>query len=132
MATVDTRLQSMTSRMVHKAAGGAQVTFQRVTGLAPNATLQSATVTAWVHNYLPDGVAESSSGYSGSQIGSISLGDRQILVMSADLAAQSFPLPLRKGDNVLVADTGEKLKITRVDMTKRAIAGCVELFGVTA
>ena len=132
MATVDPRLQATTARMIYKASGGAQVTFQRVAGLAPNTTLVSATVTALVRNYMPDGVAESAGGYSGSQIGAISLGDRQILVMASDLEAQGFPLPLKKGDNALVADTGEKLKITRVDMTKRAIAACIEAFGVTA
>lgn len=132
MATLDTRMQSMTARMIAKAAGGAQVTFQRVTGLAPNVTIVSATVTALVRNYQPDGVAESQTGYSGSQVGAITLGDRQILVMASDLAAQNFPLPLKKGDNALVADTGEKLKLTRVDMTKRAIAACIEAYGVTA
>jgi hypothetical protein len=132
MADVDTRYEAMTRRMIVKASGGALVTFQRVTGLAPNTTLISAEVNALVRSYQPDGVAESQSGYSGSQMGAITLGDRQILVMASDLAAKGFPLPLRKNDNAIVADTGEKLKITRVDMTKRAIAACIEAWGVTA
>jgi hypothetical protein len=132
MAQIRIAFQAMTRRRIYDSAGAAQVTFQRVTGLAPNVTIVSATVTAIVRNYQPDGVAESQTGYSGSQVGAITLGDRQILVMASDLAAQNFPLPLKKGDNALVADTGEKLKITRVDMTKRAIAACIEAYGVTA
>ncbi len=132
MATIDPRYQKMTARMIAKAGGAAQVTFQRVTGLAPNTTLVSATVTAHVRNYQPDTTEASKTGYSASQPGAITLGDREILVMAADLTAQNFPLPLKKGDNALVADTGEKLKITHVDSTKRAIAGCIEATGVTA
>ncbi len=130
MATVDTRLQSMTSRMVRKAAGGAQVTFERVTGIAPNTTLVSATVTALVRNALPDTDAQKQAGYAGQ--GAIIFIDRQILVMASDLADAGFPLPLKIGDNALVADTGEKIRIKRVDMTKRAIAACIEAFGVTS
>jgi hypothetical protein len=131
MATVDTRLKATTARMIYKAAGSAQVTFVRVTGLAPNVTETKATVTALVRNYLPAGGPPSVDGYSATKRGGISEGERQILVMASDLAAAKFPLPLIKGDLALVADTGERLKITRVDMTKRAIAACIEAFGVT-
>ena len=56
----------------------------------------------------------------------------QILVMAADLAAAGFPLPLQKGDRVVLqaADetppAGEVLVLTRVDAQKRKLAGCIE------
>ena len=132
MATLDTRLQGTTQRWIVRAAGNAQVTFQRVTGAAPNVTIQSATVCALVRNYLPDGGAASQQGYAASQLGAVTVGERSFLVMASDLAAAGFPLPLQKGDNLLPADTGEKLTLTRVDAYKRAIAGAIEGFAEVA
>ena len=87
---------------------GVACTFQRLVGSPPSVTLSpagGARVTAVVRNYLPDTTQELASGYSASQVGSISQGDRQILVMADDLAAAGFVLPVRKGDQVLVADS---------------------------
>ena len=87
---------------------GVACTFQRLVGSPPSVTLSpagGARVTAVVRNYLPDTTQESATGYSASQVGSISQGDRQILVMADDLAAAGFVLPVRKGDQVLVADS---------------------------
>ena len=129
MATVDTRYQASTARMIAKASGGAQVTFQRVTGEAPNATTQSATVVAFARGYQPDPTIASQQGLGSSEVGSLAFADRTILVMASDLAAQGFPLPMIKGD-IAVLDTGETLTLVRVDSAKRAIAGCIEAFGV--
>jgi head-tail adaptor len=128
MATVDMRLQTMTRRMIAKASGGAQVTFQRSVGLAPNITIVSATVTALVKSAQPGGDAQKEAGYAGR--GAPITTAREILVMADDLATQGFSLPLEMNDSALIIDTGERLKIIRVDMSKRAIAGCIEAMGV--
>jgi len=128
MAKIDPRHQAMTRRALYRAAANAQVTFQRVTGAAPNVTIASATVCALVRNYLPAGGAVAQQGFSASKVGAITIGERSFLVMADDLAEQGFPLPLRKSDNILAGDTGEKLVITRVDPYKRALAGAIEGF----
>lgn len=132
MAMVDQRFAAMTRKWVYKAAGDAQVTFQRVTGAPPSVTTKSATVCALVRNYLPDGSAASQQGYSMSQLGAVTVGERSFIVMADDLANLGFPLPLKKGDNILSIDTGEKLVITRTDPYKRAIAGAIEGFAEVA
>ncbi len=106
---------------------GVQVTFERVTGFAPNAMTISATVTAKVMKYALDTVSVAETGYSASKPGSIRQGDREVLVMAADLAAQNFPLPIRKNDRVVVVETGDTLNVIAVDANKRAMAGCIEL-----
>ena len=132
MAAIDTRLEAMTRRAIYRAAGDAQVTFQRVTGAAPNVTILTATICALVRNYLPDSTAASQQGYSSGQVGGLTVGERSFLVMADDLANAGFPLPLQKGDNLLHADTGEKLTITRIDPHKRGIAGAIEGFAEVA
>ena len=130
MASIDTGFQDMTRRALCKASGAAQVTFSRLDP-ATGDTLASATVTALVRNYLQDGSAASQAGVSASAPGAVTLGDRFFLVMADELAAKSFPLPLRKGDKLSHADTGEILTIARVDAGKRAIAGAIEGYAVT-
>jgi hypothetical protein len=51
--------------------------------------------------------------------------DRLIIVLSDDLAAKNFPLPLRKNDKALVQ--GEWLNIENLDPSKRGIAGAIEI-----
>ena len=111
---------------------GQAVTFQRLVGVAPNVTISptgGAAVTCVVRDYIVDTTETAESGYSASSMGSITQGDRQILVMSADLSSAGFPLPLAKGDQAVIAATGEVLVITRVDAAKRIMAGCIEAFG---
>ncbi len=118
---------------------GQPVAFQRLVGQAPNATITppgGAIVTAAVRSYLPDTTQQAASGYSASQVGNLTEGDRQVLVMAQDLAAAGFPLPLMKGDRIVLqaADepvpVGEVLTVTRVDAQKRKMAGCVEVYGL--
>ncbi len=113
---------------------GQQVRFARPSGVAPNVVLippGGATVTARVMDYLPDGVAASESGYSSSALGGITQGERRIIVMADDLSGAGFPLPAQKGDlTTLLDDAGaeiETLLVTRVDASKRALAGAIEL-----
>lgn len=134
---VDSSAQALYEQAI--ASTGQPVTFQRLVGQPPSVTISppgGATVTAVVRNYAPDATQEAASGYSASQVGNLTEGDRQILVMAADLDAQGFPLPLQKGDRVVLqaADetppAGEVLVLTRVDAQKRKLAGCIEAAGV--
>jgi hypothetical protein len=104
---------------------GIPVTFERVTGYAPNVVIVSATVTAKVMKYALDTVTVAETGYSASKVGAIRQGDRQILVMADDLAAAGFPLPVLKSDRVIVP--GDTINIIAVDANKRALAGCIEI-----
>jgi len=97
------------------------VTFTRVSGVAPNATTASATVTAIVRNY-----SGAASGGAGST-GAITQGNRSLIVLADDLNDEGFPLPLQKHDKVTLTDTGEMLDVQQVDPFKRAAAGAIEL-----
>ena len=105
---------------------GIPVTFERVTGFAPNATTISATVIAKVMKYVLDTVTVAETGYPASKQGAIRQGDREVLVMAADLATAGFPLPVLKSDRIVLA-TGDTLSIIAVDANKRAMAGCIEI-----
>lgn len=114
---------------------GLTVTFQRVVGTAPTATLaplNGAVVKAIVRGVAPDTVETSASGYSASQIGALGQGDREVIVMAADLSAAGFPIPLQCGDQILLAaeDGGEVLSVTRPDPAKRKIAGVISCLAV--
>ena len=128
MATIDTRLQGMTRRMIRNASGGAQFTFARDSGDAPNVSTVSATVTALVRSYQRDTETSAREGYSASNLASATLGERFVMVMADDLAAQSFPVPLQKNDRMTSADTGETFVVSRVDPYKRAVAGAIEAY----
>lgn len=110
---------------------GITVTFQRVVGTAPNATISpagGASVQAIVRNMLQDSTAAAEAGYATGNVGALGQADRMVIVMASDLAAAGFPLPLQCGDQVLLpADMGgEILSIERPDIAKRAIAGAIE------
>lgn len=112
------------------AVAGQQVTFQRLVGVAPSVTLSpagGATVTSAVRQYTPDTTQNSATGWSASQVGSVTLGDRVILVMASDLSAAGFPLPVQKGDQAVIVSTGEVCSVVSVDAALRFAAGCIEL-----
>jgi hypothetical protein len=115
------------------ARAGITVTFQRWAGAAPNRQLvASATVTAVVRDYQPDGSAEARGGSSASKMGAITEGDRIVIVLAGDLAAQHFPLPVLKNDRIQLPSyasgiEGDYLNITEVDPFKRAVGGAIEL-----
>ncbi|MEJ0093403.1 MAG: hypothetical protein WDN46_08190 [Methylocella sp.] len=121
---------SLSAQAAHRrgiAQRGEEVIFQRISGVAPRTVTFSAVVSAMVANYQPDGQDPARAGYGASQPGSITQGDRQVIVMIEDLAQARFPLPVQKNDNIILSSTGEKLNVTRVDMQKRAFAGAIEL-----
>jgi hypothetical protein len=106
---------------------GESVTFQRITGQAGQGAGVTvlpagggATVQAIVMNYQvqPDVMPVDPEG-------GVTLGDRQIIVLAADLLAAGFPLPLRKNDKAIVQ--GETLNIETLDPSKRGIAGAIEV-----
>ncbi len=114
---------------------GLWVTFQRVIGTPPSATLaplNGARVRAIVRNMQPDTVETAETGYSASQIGALGQADRQVIVMSGDLLAAGFPLPLQCGDQIVLDpdDGGETLSVTRPDLAKLKIAGAIALEAV--
>jgi hypothetical protein len=111
------------------AVNGVAVIVQRYSGVAPEVrTFSSASVTAIVRQVQPDGTAAAQSGLGASMMGGIDQADRLVIVMADDLAGQDYPLPIAKGDQIVLPDSTEILNITRVDPYKRAIAGAIELF----
>jgi len=107
---------------------GVAATVQRVSGFAPNVTvLAQASITAIVRNITADSTATASAGIGASQMGSIEQGDRTVIVMASDLSAAGFPLPVQRGDQVVLPDSSEVLNVLRVDPYKRALAGAIEL-----
>jgi hypothetical protein len=110
------------------AVAGVPVTIQRVSGYAPNVTVvASATVTAAVRNIKPDGTQTAQAGLSAPAMGAIEQGDRMVILLSDDLAAAGFPVPVQRADQVVLPDSGEVLNVLLVDPYKRRIAGAVEL-----
>lgn len=99
---------------------GTAVIFERINGQAPNVGITTATVNGIVMNYAREGDI-----LPLQPEGGVTLGDRLIIVLAADLAAQDFPLPLRKNDKAIVA--GEPLNIENLDPFKRNIAGAIEI-----
>lgn len=123
---VDSAIQEATRRALYRASGALQVTFTRVTGIAPNANTTAATVTAVVRDYTIDTQEMGQEGMKPSDIGAITQGDREVLVMADDLVSAGFPMPLQKGD-LIAAETSEKMHIVRIDALKRGVAGCIEI-----
>ena len=122
---IDPSAQAFTAQGVYRV--GIAVTFQRLTGFAPDVVTISAGVIAKVSLVTADSEESSRTGYSSRQVGSISHNDRQVVVMAADLAAEGFPLPVAEGDKIVIASTEDKFSVTRVDNYKRAMAGAIEL-----
>jgi len=107
------------------AALGRAVTFRRSS--AGGSDLAEAAVTAVVRRVRVNTTAATQEGFLTTKPNAPSVADREVLVMSADLAAAGFPLPVVKGDRIRIADTGEWLQVDTVDDGKRYIAGCIEL-----
>lgn len=104
---------------------GVQVTFQRITGDAPNTTIKSATITARVRKDAPDRYATAETGHSMYMVGAITQGDRIVIFVADDLANAGFPMPVLKNDKILLPD-GTKLNIESVDPWARQLSGAIE------
>lgn len=122
---IDAGFTSSSSRAIRRV--GQSVTFERISGFAPNVTTISATVTAAIRGKAPDTVEPRRTGYSASEPGGLAETEREFLVMANDLVAAGFPLPLQRGDKLLIVETGERLNIVRFDTGRRAIAGVIEV-----
>lgn len=125
MTTIDHGLASSSMRSIRRV--GQSVTFERMIGFAPNVTTISANVLTALRGKAPDTVEPRASGYGASQPGGLSETEREFLVMASDLAAAGFPLPLQRGDKIIITATGERLSVLRVDAGRRAIAGVIEI-----
>ena len=95
---------------------GQTVTFRRVTGQAPSATVTDISVAAIFRHYQPAAAL-------GSKEGAITMGLREFIVVSDDLAAAGFPLPLQKNDRIIFC--GQLFNITEVDPNTRVFAGAI-------
>ena len=106
---------------------GDVVTLQRVTGEAPNVvTIATAAVWARVHDLMPDPKQTSRDGLASSSRGSIEQNDRKVTISALDLAALGYPLPVARGDQVILPDSTEVLNVNAVDAySRRYVAGVV-------
>ncbi len=102
------------------ARGGQQVTFRRVDGQAPHAQVFDAVVTAIFRGYQPTTPV----GTAAHAQAAITQGVREWIVLSDDLAAARFPLPVRKNDKIVVGT--QIYNITDVDPGTRVFAGAIE------
>lgn len=105
---------------------GQPVLVRRVSGDAPNVATFDAAVTAVVMDYAPQGDV-----LAVKPEGGITQGDRLVILLTDDLAALQWPLPVQKNDKiVLLDDVGnevESLNVTKPDPYKRALGGAIEL-----
>lgn len=122
---IDPSAQAFTAAGIERS--GVVVTFQRVSGFAPNTFIFSADLKAIVSMDRDDGQEVGQTGYGSRKPGAITQDSRDVIVMASALSAARFPLPLRKHDRVILALTGEKFSIIHVNPYKRALAGAIEL-----
>ena len=121
----DNGLLASSARAIYRA--GQPVTFERISGFAPNAATFTATVTAVIRGNAPDTVEPRATGYGASQPGGLAETERQLLVMADDLARAGYPLPVMRGDKITIVATGERLSVLRADASRRVVAGVIEL-----
>lgn len=97
-------------RLLNGTGTRVSVTVLRLSGTGPSPTTTSATVDGRAMNFDPTEFA-----------GPMQQGDRNVLIMMDDLAAQSFPVPLQLTDFVVIS--GKRLKIKALDLDTRRIEG---------
>ena len=122
----DPSAQAFTALGVYRA--GIAVTFQRLTGYAPDVTTTTAAITAVVRTATPDAASPARDGLAASQPGSVEQNSRWILLMAQDLTNGGISLPIVVGDQIAIPSTGELLNVDRIDPYKRALAGAIELY----
>jgi hypothetical protein len=106
---------------------GRMVRIQRLNGAAPRAATFSADVLAIVMGDEDDVRASARTGFDASKPGAITENLRTVSVLEDDLIAKRFPLPLRKGDRVVLIGKPDKLTVENVDDEKGRIGGVIEL-----
>jgi hypothetical protein len=111
---------------------GKLVRFIRITGQAPRTAKFSADVMAVVTDYVPEHTV-----LDVKREGSITQGQRHLIVVNGDLTAKGFVLPIQKNDKVIVGrenvddwivDGEPEFNVTRTDPNKRHIAGATEVW----
>jgi hypothetical protein len=120
----DYAMQMATRRAIQRA--GELVTFQRLTGTAPNVTTISVSVYANVQGLHSETTEPSQEGLPSTKEGAITQTARKLIVIGSDLSAGGFPLPVKKNDKIILAD-GTKCNVLDVDAHKRSIADAIEI-----
>jgi hypothetical protein len=107
---------------------GVPVTMQRVFGYAPAPVWTfSADLTARVAKVAANRAAPARDGLSATAPGALTQDDRTVRLMADELAAERFPLPVAKGDKIILAAGGEAFEVSEVDDYTFAFAGAIEL-----
>jgi hypothetical protein len=106
---------------------GVKVAVERISGYAPNTVTFTAGVKAIVEKVTPDSAAPSRDGRGASEPGAITQDDRSAIMLAEDLCSARFPLPLKKGDRVVLPETCEAFDVTGIDPYELAIAGAIKL-----
>ena len=94
---------------------GTQIQIQRKWGQPPSAYTFTVSIPAIVQNAQPDGTAERQAGLASSQMGAISQNDRLVILMATALQSARVPLPVQKGDVVILPLTGDTFSVTKID-----------------
>lgn len=87
---------------------GEPVAIRRYTGAGPNRPRFDVVALARVTDYAPDEL-----------VGSIQQGDRKVILLVEDLVTAQFPLPLAKGDKVVIR--GRETNIEAPDDNSRRV-----------
>ncbi len=126
---------------------GRWVILRRVTGQAPNAATFDATVNAIVTDYKTEAPV-----MAVKREGAITQGGRNIIILTDDLTAARFPLPVKKNDKLILLEDqaqgagqvaivladgrtvyeGDQLNVTDPDPSKRRVAGAEDFMAVGA
>jgi hypothetical protein len=106
---------------------GVEITLTRVFGFAPTASTFSVNLKAKVALVQPDAGAAAREHVEMSAPGAVTENSRVVILAERHLRGTRFPLPIQKGDKVLLPATSELFDVARVDPYLRAIAGGVTL-----
>ncbi|MGD9880458.1 MAG: hypothetical protein AB7F22_10615 [Reyranella sp.] len=98
---------------------GEPLTVRRYTGAGASRPRVDVSVRGRVVDYRPDEL-----------VGTIQQGDRMIILLVEDLVAAQFPMPLRKGDKIVVR--GRELNIEDPDDNTRRVAGVLIAYELRA
>lgn len=96
-------------------AVGQSVSFRRMTTTMPQTVSNQADVKAAVEGYKPEELQNG-----------ITQGHRRIIVSILDLQAANWPLPVKKGDRIVLSG-GRETTVQTVDPDHREYLGCLDI-----
>ncbi|MDR3495294.1 MAG: hypothetical protein P4L82_11900 [Ancalomicrobiaceae bacterium] len=106
---------------------GVAVQLVRLSGYAPNVVSFTADVSALVEQATDAAADVTRAGISASEPGNVSQTSRKVTVLADDLKAKRFPLPIVKGDKLIIKATGDEYTVGDADAYRRAFLGVVDL-----